>query len=70
MLQENRVDGIIVGSHNLNIAEYDKLPLKAVLLTPPGLILMMAIRSPTITTDMKMMFWLPNRFPPLSLSHG
>ncbi|MCQ5386283.1 LacI family DNA-binding transcriptional regulator [Hungatella hathewayi] len=30
MLQENRVDGIIVGSHNLNIAEYDKLPLKAV----------------------------------------
>ncbi len=30
MLQENRVDGIIVGSHNLNIAEYDKLPLKTV----------------------------------------
>ena len=30
MLQENRVDGIIVGSHNLNIEEYDKLPLKAV----------------------------------------
>ena len=30
MLQENRVDGIIVGSHSLNITEYDKLPLKAV----------------------------------------
>lgn len=30
MLQENRVDGIIVGSHNINIEEYDKMPLKMV----------------------------------------
>lgn len=30
MLQENRVDGIIIGSHNLNIAEYQKMPLKMV----------------------------------------
>ncbi|MGY3745718.1 LacI family DNA-binding transcriptional regulator [Vagococcus salmoninarum] len=30
MLQENRVDGIIVGSHNIDITEYDKMPLKMV----------------------------------------
>lgn len=30
MLQENRVDGIIVGSHNIDIAEYAKMPLKMV----------------------------------------
>lgn len=30
MLQENRVDGIIFGSHNINIHEYDKMPLKMV----------------------------------------
>lgn len=30
MLQENRVDGIIVGSHNIDIAEYEKMPLKMV----------------------------------------
>ncbi|MGX6971759.1 LacI family DNA-binding transcriptional regulator [Vagococcus lutrae] len=30
MLQENRVDGIIVGSHNIDIEEYEKMPLKMV----------------------------------------
>lgn len=30
MLQENRVDGIIIGSHSINIREYDKMPLKMV----------------------------------------
>ncbi|MGX7349836.1 LacI family DNA-binding transcriptional regulator [Dolosicoccus paucivorans] len=30
MLQENRVDGIIVGSHNIGIEEYDKISIKMV----------------------------------------
>lgn len=30
MLLENRVDGIIVGSHNISIQEYNQFPLKAV----------------------------------------
>lgn len=30
MLQENQVDGIIVGTHNLDVSDYDNLPLKVV----------------------------------------